>query len=144
MNNSDYQQFVVKFPKEEVLELYSDWKGIFDPQTIAEPLLMSSFGDLLYKDSDGAVQFLDTLEGAVTQFANDESEMQAKLSDESNQNHYLSSGNVVLLRERGLALKDDELYIYVPHPSFTGTVDLNTVQIMSMRVVLSLNGQSLS
>jgi hypothetical protein len=70
--------------------------------------------------------------------------MQAKLSDESNRNTYLSSENVMLLRERGLVLKDNELYIYVPHPRFTSTVDLNTVQIMSMRVVLSLNGQSLN
>jgi hypothetical protein len=127
-----------------VSELYSDWKGILDPQPIVEPLLMSSFGDLLYKESNGAINFLDSLEGTVSQFAKDESEMQAKLSDESNRNTYLSSENVMLLRERGLVLKDNELYIYVPHPRFTSTVDLNTVQIMSMRVVLSLNGQSLN
>lgn len=144
MDDIDYKQYTVSFDKNDVASLYSDWKGILDPQTIAEPLLMNSFGDLLYKQLDGAVYFLDTLEGTITKFAEDESDMITKLTISDNQNNYLSSEMVTLLRERGLVLNSNELYIYVPHPSFTGTIDMNTIQIMSMDAVLSLNGQSLS
>ncbi len=143
MKTTDYKELLAKFDKSNIPQLYSDWHWLIDSQALNQPIIMSCFGDLFYKHQDGATYFLDTLEGQITQFASDETDMKSKLSDADNQNTYLSSENVQLLRERGLTLKENELYIYVPHPKLMGTVDFNSIQIMSMRVVISLNGQFL-
>lgn len=143
MNNANYSQYAVSFNPSDIPTLYSEWGWLLNPEELSTTLIMSSFGDLLFKGVDGKVYFLDTLEGAVALFADNEQDMTAKLADPKIQNIYLSSEATDLLREWGVTLKENELYIYVPHPMMSGTIDLKTVQVMSMKVVASLGGQLL-
>lgn len=143
MNNTPYSQYAVSFNPSDIPTLYNEWSWLVKPEELSNTLVMSSFGDLLFKGKDGKIYFLDTLEGAIALFADSEEDMTAKLADRAVQNVYLSSEATDLLKEQGLILKDNELYIYVPHPMMTGKIDLATVQIMSMKVVASLGGQLL-
>ena len=143
MKSTSYQKYTVKFNPEDVPTLYSDWDWLIDQKYLNKPWLMTSFGDLFFEGPDASIHFLDTLEGTITPFAENEQIAKEKLAETANQKRFLTSDTVDLLRERDLVLKDDELYIYVPHPLVAGAVRIDSVQIMSLNVVLSLGGQLL-
>lgn len=143
MSSSDYQQYTVKFNPEDAPTLYSDWGWLISQKYLNKPWLMTSFGDLFFEGPDASIHFLDTLEGTITLFAENEEIAKEKLAETENQRRFLTSDTVDLLIERDLVLKDDELYIYVPHPIVAGEVRIDSVQIMSMNVVISLGGQLL-
>ncbi|MGH7217946.1 MAG: hypothetical protein ACREGE_00670 [Candidatus Microsaccharimonas sp.] len=143
MNNNSYEQFIVKFNPADVPDLYSDWDWLIDKKYLNEPWLMTCFGDLFFKTPDASIHFLDTLEGVIIPFAENEESAKKLLADATNQSRFLSSDAVTVLRERNLILRDNELYIYVPHPIIAKAIVLDSVQIMSMNVVLSLGGQLL-
>ena len=143
MHISSYEQYTAKFNPTDITTLYSDWDWLIDQKYLAQPWLMSNFGDLFFKSSDGSIHFLDTLEGVITPFAESEQNAKEKLAETATQRRFLTSETVDLLRERDLILKNDELYIYVPHPIVAGAVRIDSVQIMSMNVVISLGGQLL-
>ena len=104
---------------------------------------MSSFGDLFFKGPDSSIHFIDSIEGVITPFAQNEEDAKLRLKDPATVNRFLSSETVELLRERNIVLKEDELYIYVPHPMVVGSVAIDSIQVMSTKVVISLNGQLL-
>lgn len=143
MKESEYQNYTVGFNPKDIPTLYSDWDWLIDQKFLNKPWLMTCFGDLFFEGPDARIHFLDTLEGVITPFAENEQIAKEKLAEAENQKRFLTSDTVDLLRERNLILKDDELYIYVPHPIVVGAVRIDSVQIMSMNVVLSLGGQLL-
>lgn len=143
MNDTNYQQYTVKFNPEDIPTLYDDWTWLVQPEDLKNALAMTTFGDLFFKAANGGVYFLDTIEGEVVPFVKSEDEFEAKLADPEVQDLFLSSEYVKELRGRNLVLKDDELYIYVPHPLVAKDIVLDSVQIMSMNVVISLGGQLL-
>lgn len=131
------------FDPKQIPELYSDWNWLIDSKFLNKPLLMSCFGDLFFEGPEGNIHFVDTLEGTITQFADNENDARNKLAEPAVQKRFLTSETVELLEEKGLSLKQDELYIYVPHPIIAGAVVIDSIQIMSMKVALSLGGQLL-
>lgn len=143
MDTTSYQQYTVKFNPDDVPTLYADWTWLVNPEDFKNALLMTAFGDLFFKTVDGAVYFLDTLEGAVIPFVKNEADFETKLADTEVQKHFLSVDAVEVLKARNLILKDNELYIYVPHPLVAKAIVLDSVQAMSMNVVISLGGQLL-
>lgn len=143
MQENSYKQYTANFNASDIPSLYADWDWLINPKYLDKPWVMSQFGDLFFEGPDGGVFFLDTLEGTITPFAKDQASAEERLTDEATLARYLSSDAVVVLRNRGLLLKEDELYIYVPHPIVTGAVVLDSVQAMSMKVVVSLGAQLL-
>lgn len=135
--------YTAQFEPSAVAELYADWNWLINAHYLSKPWLMSRFGDLFFEAPDGSIQFLDTLEGTITPFAENKKAAEQKISDPEIQKRYLTSETVALLEERGMKLKEGELYIYVPHPSVVGKVDVNSIQVMSMNVVISIYGQLL-
>lgn len=138
-----YNQFTAKYNPDSIPELYSDWDWLISKKYLNKPWLMTTFGDLFFKGPDESIHFIDTIEGTITPFAENEESAKKKLADPVIQKRFLLSETVEVLRERNLILKDDELYIYVPHPKVSGKVDIDSIQIMSMSVVVSLCGQLL-
>jgi len=134
-------KLLVNFPAANVRLLYEDWSWLVNQADLDRPIAMTTFGDLFFKKQDGHVYLLDTLEGTVIDFANDENELQNKLNHMENQEQYLFSSLVKTLQEKGLALKENELYIFKVHPIVGGEAISDNVEAMSMRVVISLLGQ---
>lgn len=143
MEDTEHQQYTVKFKPEEIPKLYLDWDWLIDQKYLNKPWLMTCFGDLFFEGPDGSIHFLDTIEGTITPFAKNKEDAQRMLADPLNQRRFLTSETVDLLLEKKLLLKNNELYIYVPHPKVAGKILVDSIQIMSMKVVISLCGQLL-
>lgn len=143
MNTQPYQRYTAPFNPTDIPKLYSEWDWIISEQYLNKPWLMSRFGDLFFEGPDGSIHFIDTLEGMIVPFAENIEKAEERLGSSEAQKRFLASGTVELLEERGMKLKEDELYIYVPHPIVTGAVVIDSIQIMSMNVVTSLTGQLL-
>ncbi len=143
MTAPTYKDYTVNFDPTAIPELYSDWDWLIDQKYLNNPWLMTSFGDLFFVGPDASVHFIDTLEGTITPFAENVEAAQEKLSNADVQRHYLASDTVEILKERNLILKDDELYIYVPHPIVAGKVNIDSIKVYSAKIAISLCGQLL-
>lgn len=143
MSSANYEKYTVPFKTSEIPVLYSDWDWLIDQKYLNNPWLMTTFGDLFFEDAKGGIHFIDTLEGAIIPFAPNKQSAEAQLQAPDIQKRFLMSDTVELLKERSLTLNNDELYIYVPHPLVVGAVNIDSIQVMSAKVVISLCGQLL-
>ena len=137
----DNALLLVNYTKPDIPSLYEDWSWLINPSELSNPIAMTSFGDLFFKKQDGHIYLLDTLEGSVLDFANDENDLQTKLSHAENQEQYLFSELIKTLREKGTTLNENELYIFKVHPILGGEAISDNVNVVSMKVAISLLGQ---
>ncbi len=143
MSSENYKKYTVEFTASDIPRLYSDWDWLINQKYLDKPWLMTSFGDLFFEDANGGIYFIDTLEGAIIPFAPSKKDAEAQLEDQAIQKRFLMSDTVEILKERNLLLQKGELYIYVPHPLVAGAVVIDSIQVMSANVVISLCGQLL-
>lgn len=132
---------LVEFTKPEIPSLYENWSWLIETSDLGNPLAMTMFGDLFFKKPDGHIYLLDSFEGTVIDFAENDTSFQHKLNQAETEEQYLFSSLIKTLREKGVSLKENELYIFKVHPILGGEATSDNVEIMSMRVVISLLGQ---
>lgn len=136
-----YKDYLVNYSNTDLPELYSDWLWLINADDLIQPSAMSAFGDLFFLKENGEVFLLDTLEGTAEHFASSREDMERQLSSPENRNNYLFSDLVTTLREKGVILSDNQLYLFKVHPLVGGQAMSDNVEVASMRVALSLTGQ---
>jgi hypothetical protein len=101
----------------------------------------TSFADVLLKDSQGAVHFLDTIEGTVARIASSEAEFAVLVRNPELADQWLMAGLVDGAARRGMKPGAGECLCFKVPPMLGGTIDLDNVEVFSLEVALSINGQ---
>jgi hypothetical protein len=137
----NYTAFLTRYTPAELPNLYFDWQWLVPAADASRAVAMTQFGYLFFEGEDGTVYYLDTLEGEVMQFARTRNDAAALLALQENQQTYLLSALVTTLREQGRTLNSGELYVFRTHPAAGGEATSDNVDVVSMRVALSITGQ---
>lgn len=114
---------------EKWLGYWADW----DVGTVA-PVFMSKFGDWFLRRPDGSTHELSVIEGTFHQLASTPEEFVEMVNDPEWQTVHLLASHVALLHERGLVPGPGQCYGFTPHPTASGRIDLEQVQLFDIEV----------
>lgn len=106
--------------------LLSCWKWLLQDRELA-PLAMTSFGDWFLRDAGGAVHLLDLVSGELRPIAATVAEFNHKASLQENLDDWFISELVLLLRERGILLREGECYSYKVPPVVGGKIEPDNI-----------------
>lgn len=106
------------------------------------PFLTTAFGDVFFDSKEG-VYFLDKVSGKLELICESKQALQDILNTADGQDHYLMTSLVLLARDRGLILNDDECYDFKVAPSLNGEIKFENLQKMDFKVSLNITGQLL-
>jgi hypothetical protein len=130
--------FIHPTPRDLAVALESwEWLGIGD----ITPERVTAFGDVFFRSPDGAILFLDTLEGTLTREFDSSFDMERVLSTEEGQDHYLLAGFVIRAWNEDYVLETDECYTWILHPVLGGPCEYANVRKTSFAVATNLAGQ---
>ncbi len=131
-------ELIRRFQPDQYSSALDAWQWL--PLEGKRPLFASPFGDLFLQSADG-FWFLDTLEGALSRPWATADALQAELSTEAGQDHYLTAGLAQGLDRRGLVLQPHEIYMYKIPPVLGGAIDAENVETIDFLVGVHINGQ---
>ncbi len=127
---------------EEAEEWIQPWRHLLSGRWA--PVFMSKFGDWFIQRPDGSREKLSVIEGTLEKIASTHEEFAASVNDVEWQEEHLLSSLVVQLHRRGMKPGDGQCYGFAPHPAFTGNIDIESVQVMSIPIWQSFAAQALS
>ena len=113
------------------------WIGLDGLTVIA----VSAFGEPFFRDTQGAIHQLDTLDGKLTNVAASLPEFTALLQEVAGSDEMLLAGLVVGARDRGLILAPGECYDFKIAPILGGEITVDQMETMSFLVKLHIAGQ---
>ena len=120
-------------------DLLECWRWLVGPERrLWRP---TKFGDAFLKDAADRILFLDTLEGKVEDFADSEAQFEAKLANVEIADRYLLAGLVDAAARRGLIPRTDECLQFKLPPQLGAAIELDNVEVRSLRVHFSMSGQ---
>jgi hypothetical protein len=114
-----------------------EWIGLDGLTTIA----VSAFGEPFFRDTQGAIHQLDTLDGKLNAVAGSLSEFTAILQEEAARDELLLAGLVLGAIGRGLILAPGECYDFKIAPILGGEISADQIETMSFLVKLHIAGQ---
>jgi len=123
---------IQRFPKEKI----SSWLGVWSNSVNGRvaPIAMSKFGDWFLRHEDGSTYELSVLEGTYEKIASSQDEFETLMNQQTWQEQHLLSLFVFSLHERGIIAKEGQCYALMPHPLFTGKIELDQVVLMEIGV----------
>jgi hypothetical protein len=127
------------YPKEEdYRDGLESWDWIdFDGKN---PIVATAFGDFFFESCKG-IFFLDKVSGSLERVCDNSEQLKSILNTKDGQDHYLMSELVLLARENGLILKENECYEFKVSPFLGGELNYENMDIMSFKVSLHITGQ---
>ena len=105
------------------------------------PLLSSLFGDVFLEDGDGAVWFLDSMEGTLERAFDSTAALNAQLATEDGQDEFLLAGLAFGAHARGLVLQDHEVYDFMPPLVLGGEAAVENLEASDFVVTMHIRGQ---
>ena len=113
-----------------------DWLDFSDK----EPFVATVFGDIFFDSKEG-VYFLDKVSGSLEVICESKQALQDIFNTVDGQNHYLMTALVMLARDRGMILDDNECYDFKISPALSGAVEFDNLQKMNFKTSLHITGQ---
>jgi hypothetical protein len=105
-----------------------------------KPVLASLFGDVFFAAQDGW-WYLSVLDGSLSRNWGDRDSLQAELDTEDGQDLYLLGGLAFAAAQRGLTLKENEVYIYKVPPLVGGSLSAENIETIDFVAGLTVLGQ---
>ena len=102
---------------------------------------VSAFGEVFLRHDTGRILYIDTIEGQLSDVANNMSEFTRMLSGDEMRDKVLLRGFVMSARTKGLCLDDGECYDFKIAPILGGPMDIDHVEKTSFIVKLDIAGQ---
>jgi len=120
-------------------ELLADWRWLIREEVTL--VAVTAMGDLILKDEDGKIHFLDTIEGKCEQIANDDAGYQELLKSSQFRQKYLQYYCVLSLVDEGITLGRNECYSPDVPPHLGGELDEENLKPTDIYVHFSMSGQ---
>lgn len=105
------------------------------------PLLIGIFGDWIFGAPDGSYWHLDLIEGSFGRVAQNSTEFNAKKGEEQYRVAWFGSDWADIALEHGLTPMSDQCLGWKIAPVFGGPFTIENIQIFSLVVYQSLQGQ---
>ena len=119
--------------------LLNDWTWLLKKQY--SPILVTAFGDMFLRDTDGRVDFLDLISGKLTQVADSVEEMQQLINIRENQVEWLMTEVFATLQAQGIYFGDGQCYSFIQPPILGGQLEPDNIEVTDIYVHVSLAGQ---
>lgn len=113
------------------------WIGLDGLTVIA----VSAFGEPFFRDAQGTIHQLDTLDGKLNGVAGSLSEFTAILQEQAARDELLLAGLVLGAAGRGLILAPGECYDFKIAPILGGEISAEQIETISFLVKLHIAGQ---
>ncbi len=130
---------LVRPTSEQLVHALTDWQWLPGVAALT-PLAVTALGDVFLHGS-GAVWFLDTIDGTLTQEWDTVQDLQAQLNTAEGQDRFLLAGLVVSAHERGLRPNEGQVLMLSVPPILGGQIDVENLEVYDLSVALSLLGQ---
>lgn len=135
----EIESLFIQVPADDVLRGLDGWKWL--PISGLTAVAVSAFGEVFFRDANGAILQIDTIEGKLSKVANTLSEFEAILQAEETRDAVLLEGFVIGAKSRGLLLSDGECYDFAVAPILGGEMSSMQMQTISFVVKLHIAGQ---
>ena len=116
-----------------------DWDWLVSPRMT--PLMVSVFGDVLLGAPDGSLWLLSMLDGECQQIAADAAEYNRLKRDPEWLDEWFLAAWQEIADRRGLQPKADECLGWKVHPLVGGQIEVDNLQVFSLRLYQSLMAQ---
>jgi len=98
------------------------------------PVFMSKFGDWFLRRPNGETDELSVIDGTYSTVASTPEEFSSLVNTPAWQEEHLLSLQVYQLHERGIIPQAGQCYGFVPHPAWTGRIDIEQIMIFDIGV----------
>ena len=116
-----------------------DWGWLVSPDMT--PLMVSVFGDVLLGAPDGSLWLLSMLDGECERIASNGAEYNRLKQDPKWLDEWLLATWQLIADRNGLNPKADECLGWKVHPLIGGRIEVENLQVFSLRLYQSLMGQ---
>jgi len=135
----DFRQFIKALTKIDLDDICSDWQWLLNHQY--SPIMVSCSGDIFLEGGSGAMSWLDTGTGRLTERAESTEKFFSALEDIDNIDKWLLASTVLDLIESGLVLKENQVYSYKLMPILNGGYSVTNFDATDISVHFSMTGQ---
>jgi hypothetical protein len=135
----DYRQFIKDINRIDITDICSDWQWLLNNQYI--PIMVSCSGDMFLIDETKSVSWLDTGTGQLQKIADDVDQFNSALADIDNIDKWFLASVVLDLIEKGMNLKENEVYSYKLMPILNGNYSTENFEMTDISVHFSMTGQ---
>ncbi|RZK05965.1 MAG: DUF1851 domain-containing protein [Flavobacterium sp.] len=135
----DYHQFIKEISKIDLDDICSDWQWLLN--NMYTPIIVSCSGDMFLIDENKSIYWLDTGTGTVLRIADDMHHFNLALNDLDNIDKWFLASVVLDLIEKGMILKENQVYSYKLMPILNGNYSLDNFEMTDMSVHFSMTGQ---
>lgn len=105
------------------------------------PILITSIGDLFYKDKEGSIYFLMLGTAEIEKVANSLKDFEKKLDDDDMVDDWFLPLLVNAIKEEGIKLNKNSLYGYKLLPILGGEYDPKNYELTDIEVHFNMCGQ---
>ena len=133
-------ELVRHFPDDDVVRALDGWQWL-DGLVGLVPWFASPFGDLFLLDDQGAVWYLDLIEGSVTRTWDSREDCLTVLGTTEGLDTFLLAGLVEAAHAAGLVAADDEVLAFRLPPVVGGAVELANLTTVPYVVGVDIAGQ---
>jgi hypothetical protein len=137
----NWNEIFLQDPEIHYSQLLEQWSPLVSGKI--QPIGLSAFGDIYFFRSDGSVQVLDVLEGAVRSVAESQQAFGECMNSKEWQDSNLMPEVVWQLQNRGLIRNPGQVFGFAPHPSLAGKIAPETAMVMDAVVWHSICSQLL-
>lgn len=120
-------------------ELLQDWKWAM-PEPM-RPVLLTALGDVFAQGENGAVYFVDVIEGHIRMVAEDGAAFEELLSDAEFVTDHFFPARVLELRDAGIELELNQVYSHQQPLVLGGSDELENYETSDVSIYLSILGQ---
>jgi len=135
----DYRQFIKDISKVDLTDICSDWQWLLNNQYT--PIIVSCSGDMFLIDKSKSISWLDTGTGQLQKVAENIDQFNLALIDIDNIDKWFLASVVLDLIEKGMTLKENQVYSYKLMPILSGDYSVENFDMTDISVHFSITGQ---
>ena len=134
----EFQQLIKDTNKIDLEDICSSWQWCLSEQKSV--VFVSCAGDMFLVGKDNAINWLDTSIGQIKKIADSLEEFEQLLHDDENVDNWFLATLVAELINKGMILKENEVYSFKKLPALGGEYSVDNLEITDISVHFGLTG----